>query len=164
MSSELTVGKDRVVLFHYTMRDDAGEVLETTEGGSPQAILYGHGNVLKGLEQALGGLSAGDETKVTLAPAEAFGERREDWTQRLSKKYFPPRLRLRPGTVVRLQTDHGPRTVTVLKVGHKMVDVDLNSPFAGQTLHFDLAVVDVREPEPEELAHGHVHGPGGHQH
>lgn len=164
MSSELHVEKDRVVLFHYTMRNDAGEVLETTDGGAPQAVLYGHGNVLKGVEQALAGLAPGDETRVTLAPEDAFGERRQDWTQRLSKKYFPPRLRLRPGAVVRLQTEQGPRTVTVLKVGHKMVDVDLNNPFAGQTLHFDLSVVDVREAEPGELAHGHVHGPGGHEH
>ena len=164
MNSELFVGKDRVVLFHYTMRNDAGEVLETTEGGAPQAILFGHGNVLKGVEKALEGKAPGDETSVTLAPDDAFGERREDWIQRLSKKYVPPRLRLRPGMTVRLQTEHGPRTVTVLKIGHKMVDVDLNSPYAGQTLHFDLAVVDVREAEPEELAHGHVHGPGGHAH
>lgn len=164
MNSELIVGKGRVVRFHYTMRNDAGEVLETTEGGAPQAILFGHGNVLKGVEKALEGKAPGDETSVTLAPEDAFGERREDWIQRLSKKYFPPRLRLRPGMTVRLQTEHGPRTVTVLKIGHKMVDVDLNSPYAGQTLHFDLAVVDVRDAEPEELAHGHVHGPGGHAH
>jgi FKBP-type peptidyl-prolyl cis-trans isomerase SlyD len=164
MNSELVVEKDRVVLFHYTMRNDAGEVLESTAGGAPQAILFGHGNVLKGVEKALAGKAPGDETSVTLAPADAFGERREDWTQRLSKKYFPPRLQLRPGMTVRLQTEHGPRTVTLLKIGHKMVDVDLNSPFAGQTLHFDLSVVAVREAEPAELAHGHVHGPGGHAH
>jgi FKBP-type peptidyl-prolyl cis-trans isomerase SlyD len=164
MSKELVAEEGRVVLFHYTMRNDAGDVLEATDDGTPQAILFGHGNVLKGVERALQGLGPGDGTSVTLAPEDAFGERREDWTQRLSKKYFPPRLRLRPGMTVRLQTGEGPRTVTVLKVGHKMVDVDLNSPFAGQTLHFDLSVVEVREAQPEELAHGHVHGPGGHDH
>jgi FKBP-type peptidyl-prolyl cis-trans isomerase SlyD len=65
---------------------------------------------------------------------------------------------------VQLQTEKGPRSVTILKVGNKVVDVDLNHPFAGQTLTFDLEVVEVREAAPEELSHGHVHGPGGHHH
>ena len=164
MSSELTIEKDRVVRFHYTVRNEAGEALETTENGQPQAILYGHGSVPQGIEEALAGHAGGDELSVTLAPAEAYGERRDDWTQRVSKKYLPKNRRVQAGTAVVLQTDQGPRLVTVVKVGHKVVDVDLNHPFAGLTLRFDLKVVEVREASPEELSHGHVHGPGGHQH
>ncbi len=164
MSTELTVEKDRVVRFHYTVKDEAGEALETTEGGHPQAILYGHGSVPAGVEAALAGHKAGDEVSVTLAPAEAYGERREDYTQRISKKYLPKNRRVQPGTAVVLHTEQGPRLVTVIKVGHKVVDVDLNHPFAGRTLQFELTIVEVREASEEEVAHGHVHGPGGHQH
>jgi len=164
MNTELTIQKDRVVQFHYTVRDEAGEVLETTEDGQPQAILYGDGSVLKGIEDALAGHVSGDEITVNLAAEDAYGERREDWTQRVSKKYMPKGQRLQPGMSVRLHTDEGPRSVTIVKVGHKMVDVDLNHPFAGRALKFDLSVVEVREASEEELAHGHAHGPGGHHH
>jgi FKBP-type peptidyl-prolyl cis-trans isomerase SlyD len=164
MSAEMTIEKDRVVHFHYTVRDDGGEILETTEGRQPQPILYGHGSVPKGIEEALAGHVSGDQVAVRLAPEEAYGERRENWTKRVSKKHLPRTGRLRPGMTVRLQTEQGPRTVTVVKVGHTVVDVDLNHPLAGRALNFELSVIDVREASPEEIAHGHVHGPGGHQH
>ena len=164
MSTDLTVEKDRVVLFHYTLRNADGAVLESTDGGQPQAVLYGRGGLIRGVEEALAGRAAGEAFTVTLGPEQAFGERREDWAQRVSKKYLPRSARPRPGTVIRLQTDEGPRLVTVIKVGNKFLDVDLNHPYAGQTLTFDLAVVEVREATAEELSHGHAHGPGGHHH
>jgi len=164
MSAEMIIEKDRVVHFHYTVRDDANEILETTEGRQPQPILYGHGNVPKGIEEALAGHVSGDQVTVKLAPEDAYGERRENWTERVPKKYLPKGRRLQPGMTVRLHTEQGPRTVTVVKVGHTVVDVDLNHPLAGRALNFELSIVDVREATAEELAHGHVHGPGGHHH
>jgi FKBP-type peptidyl-prolyl cis-trans isomerase SlyD len=65
---------------------------------------------------------------------------------------------------VSLHTEQGARSVTITKVGNKVVDVDLNHPFAGKALSFALDVVEVREAAPEEISHGHVHGPGGHHH
>ena len=164
MSSELTVAKDRVVRFHYLIRDTAEAELESTFDGEPLAILQGHGNILKGVEGALEGHCAGERISVTLTAEDAYGERRDNWTQRVSKKYLPKTPKLTPGMTVALHTEQGARSVTVLKVGNKVVDVDLNHPFAGKALIFDLEVVEVREPAPEELAHGHVHGPGGHHH
>ena len=164
MSSELIVAKDRVVRFHYLIKDASGAELESTFDNEPLAVLQGHGNVLKGLEATLEGCSTGDRVSVTLAAEDAYGERRDDWTQRVSKKYLPKLPKLKTGMTVQLHTEQGARSVTVLKVGNKVVDVDLNHPFAGQSLTFDLEVVEVREAVPEELSHGHVHGPGGHQH
>ena len=160
----LTVARDRVVRFHYVIRDEAGTELETTRGGEPLAVLQGRGNVLRGVEQALEGRVAGERLEVTLPPEQAFGARRDDWTQRVPKKYFPDARRLKPGEATVLRTQEGPRPVTVVKVGSKVVDVDLNHPRAGLTLTFDLEIVEVREATPEEIAHRHVHGPGGHQH
>jgi FKBP-type peptidyl-prolyl cis-trans isomerase SlyD len=164
MSIELTADQDHVVRFHYELRDASGTLLESTRDGEPVAVLQGHGNVLRGIEDALRGHRAGDRVSVTLEPAQAYGPRRDDQTRRLSKKYFANPARLKPGMQTRLQTEQGPRTVTVLKVGGKMVDVDLNHPLAGKTLSFELELVDVREATAEELAHRHVHGPGGHHH
>lgn len=163
MSSKLTVARDRVVRFHYTITDAEQNELESTHNGDPMAILYGHGNVLKGVETALEGASEGDRLSVSLSAADAYGERREDWTQRVSKKYLP-KGRHQPGMVVQLHTEQGARPVTIIKVGNKVVDVDLNHPFAGKDMTFDLDIVEIREAAAEEISHGHVHGPGGHHH
>ena len=160
----LTIRRDRVALFHYSIRDESGSEIESNRDGAPAAVLYGRGGTLRGVEQALAGRVAGDRFDVRVPPELGFGVRRDDWTERVSKRYFQKNTRLKPGMVVSLRTETGMRTVTVVKVGGKMVDVDLNHPMAGATLDFDIEVVDVREATPEELSHGHVHGPGGHHH
>ena len=106
---------------------------------------------------------AGDSFGVDVAAADAYGERRDGLTQRVPKKHFGNQ-RLVPGQQVVLQTNFGPRAVTIQKVGMSVVDVDLNHPMAGKDLHFDVEIVDVREASPEEIEHGHVHGEGGHHH
>lgn len=65
---------------------------------------------------------------------------------------------------VQINTNHGPRDVTVVKAGLKTIDVDTNHPLAGRTLNFEIEVLDVRDATAEEIAHGHAHGAGGHQH
>jgi FKBP-type peptidyl-prolyl cis-trans isomerase SlyD len=164
VSEPLTIDGDRVVTLHCESRDESGQVLETTRGGEPLVVLVGHRALLRGLEEALEGYASGARVEVTLPPERAYGHRREGQVQRISKKNFAAPARLRPGSVTRVRTEQGPRAVTVVKVGGKVVDVDFNHPYAGMTLHFDLEVLDVREASREEIAHGHVHGPGGHRH
>lgn len=164
MNDALTADKDRVVHFHYVLRDQKGQQVESSRPGDPAAALIGHGGLMAGLENALNNRSAGEQFEITLGAQDAFGERREDWTQRVSKKYLAKAARLKPGIQTKIQTDSGPRVVTVLKVGGKFVDVDLNHPLAGQSITFDVEVVEVRDATAEELSHGHVHGAGGHHH
>ena len=116
------------------------------------------------MEQALTGRAAGDRFSITLEPTEAYGPRRDDAKQRVSKKYFADPKRLRPGLITQLRTEQGERSVMIIKVGVKMVDVDLNHPLAGRTLTFDIEVVDVREATAEEISHGHAHGPHDNHH
>ena len=156
----MKIEKDRVVRFHYTVAEPGQPALETSREGEPLALLYGHGGIIPGLEAAMAGREAGESSEVSVAPAEAYGERREGLTQRVPRKHFK-NARLHPGMQVVLPTDAGPRAMTVLKVGMSVVDVDLNHPMAGKTLEFAVDVVDVREASAEELAHGHVHGEGG---
>lgn len=154
--------KDKVVTFHYQLTDSGGEPIDRSHENEPLAILFGHGAIIPGLEQALAGHVAGDRFDVVVPPEQAYGLRRDDYTQRVPKKYFRDGDRLRPGVMTVLSTKDGHRTVTVLKVGSSVIDVDLNHPMAGKTLHFAIEIVDVRDPTVEELEHGHVHGPGGH--
>ena len=164
----MKIEKDRVVQFHYTVNErsahEAGEeAIESSKDREPLAILIGHGNIIPGLEKAMEGKAAGESFSADVPAAEAYGEVREGLTQRVPKKHFGEQ-RLAPGMQVVLNTNVGPRAVTIQKVGMSVVDVDLNHPMAGKDLHFDIEVVDVREASPEELEHGHVHGEGGHHH
>ncbi|MFC5570610.1 peptidylprolyl isomerase [Lysobacter yangpyeongensis] len=159
----MKIEKDRVVSFHYTVSEQGQEPLESSFGRDPLVILVGHGNIIPGLEQAMEGKAAGDKFEVDVAAADAYGEKRDGLSQRIPKKHFGNQ-RLEPGMQVILQTNFGPRAVTIQKVGMSVVDVDLNHPMAGKDLHFAIEIADVREASAEEIEHGHVHGEGGHHH
>jgi FKBP-type peptidyl-prolyl cis-trans isomerase SlyD len=160
----MQVEKDKVVFFHYRLNDEAGNEIEDSHDRKPMAILFGHRNIIAGLEKAMDGRAAGDRFSVAVAPEDGYGQRRENFTQRVPKKYFPDPEHLRPGMTSNLRTQEGYRTVIVIKVGSSVVDVDLNHPMAGKTLNFDVEITDIRDASPEELEHGHVHGDGGHEH
>jgi len=159
----MKIAKDSVVRFHYTVSEVGQESLESSKDREPLAILYGHGNIIPGLETAMLDREAGESFGVDVAAADAYGEKRDGLSQRVPKKHFGAQ-KLEPGMQVVLQTNFGPRAVTIQKVGMSVVDVDLNHPMAGKDLHFDVEIIDVREASAEELEHGHVHGDGGHHH
>ena len=159
----MKIEKNSVVRFHYTVSEPGQPPVETSRDREPLAILVGHGNIIPGLEAAMMDKAEGDTFEVTVAPEEAYGERRENFVQRVPKKHFR-NARLKPGQQVVLETSMGPRAVTVVKVGATVVDVDLNHPMAGKTLQFDVEIVGVRAAEQVEIDHGHVHGEGGVEH
>ncbi len=159
----MKVEDNKVVQFLYELKDEQQAVLESTKEG-PVAYLHGCNNMMAGLENALSGKCVGDKFSVTLAPEEAYGERIEGSLQRVPVKHLQGAKKWKPGMVATVQTEQGQRQVTIVKVGKFMVTVDSNHPFAGKTLTFDLEVVGIRDASDEEIAHGHAHGVGGHQH
>ncbi|HEY6544428.1 MAG TPA: peptidylprolyl isomerase [Dokdonella sp.] len=166
MELQVKVEQNKVVSFHYTVTDGGSEPVDSSrERGEPLTILVGHGNIIAGLENALLGRSAGERFEVSVAPADGYGEWRANFTQRVPKKYFQDADNLRPGDSTVLNTrEAGPRMVVVHKIGSSVIDVDLNHPLAGKTLQFDVEITDVRDATPEEIAHRHAHGSGGHEH
>ena len=161
----MQIEKNKVVSFHYALTVNGDAVDSSRERGEPMSVLVGNGGIIEGLEKALIGHDSGDSFSVSIPPAEAYGMREEGRTQRVAKKYFPDANRLKVGGVTVLTEQGGQqRQVSVIKVGSSIVDVDLNHPLAGQTLDFDIEITDVRDAAPEEIDHGHVHGPQGHQH
>lgn len=152
-----------VVRFHYSVSEPGQEPIESSRDRDPLTVMIGHGNIIPGLETAMKGREAGEKFEVTVSPDEAYGERREGMMQRVPRKHFK-NAKLVPGMQVVLPTAMGPRAMTVRKVGMSVVDVDLNHPMAGKSLSFDVEILDVREANAEEIAHGHVHGEGGVQH
>jgi FKBP-type peptidyl-prolyl cis-trans isomerase SlyD len=159
----MQVARDAVVLIHYTLKNDAGEILDSSSGNDPLAYLHGGGNIIPGLEEALEGKVAGDKVNATIPAAKAYGEVEPGLIQQVPKRAFQTG-EIRPGMTFTAQTEHGPQRVVVTRVAGDMVTVDGNHPLAGQTLHFDVEITEVRAATAEELEHGHVHGAGGHHH
>jgi len=160
----VNIGPDSVVTFHYTLRNAAGEELETSRDGDPTLYLHGADNIIPGLENAMVGKAAGDSFTAEVSPAEGYGERDASRVQRVPEKHLIYRGKLEPGMMVLLNTNEGRMPVTVVKAGRHSVDIDTNHPLAGETLTFDIEIVEVREATEDEKAHGHAHGPGGHHH
>jgi FKBP-type peptidyl-prolyl cis-trans isomerase SlyD len=158
------VEKNRVVTIHYTLRDEQGAVIDSSNGRAPLSYLHGKGNIIPGLEQALVGKAAGDKLDVTVAPEQAYGRRDERLVQTVARKLFGEIAELKPGMQVRASGRQGARLVNVVRVERDFVTVDGNHPLAGRTLRFALEVTEVRKATHEEVSHGHVHGPAGHAH
>ena len=160
----MPVEKNKVVSIDYTLTNPQGEVLDTAKGGEPLSYLDGVGQIIPGLETALEGKSQGDAVQAVIPPEHAYGARSDNLVQDVPRQAFAGVQTVVPGMQVQAQTSAGARVVTVVGVGDDTVKVDANHPLAGVTLHFDVNVVDVRDATPEELSHGHAHGPGGAHH
>ena len=160
----MQVARDSVVLIHYTLTNDAGEVLDSSANGEPLAYIHGGGGIISGLEEALAGKVVGDKLKVAVPAAKAYGEQDAELIQQVPKRAFQGVGEVKAGMRFTAQTENGPRQVVVTRVTGDMVTVDGNHPLAGQTLNFDVEITEVRAASEEELAHGHVHGAGGHHH
>jgi FKBP-type peptidyl-prolyl cis-trans isomerase SlyD len=160
----MAITNKSVVSFQYTLYNSDGEALETSAANEPSVYLHGANNIIRGLEAAMAGREAGEKFEVELSPEQAYGPRLESQEQRVPVKHLLYRGKLKAGMTVQLNTDQGRRSVTVRKVGRHSADIDGNHPLAGLPLRFAITIVDIRPATAEELAHGHAHGPGGHEH
>ncbi len=160
----MNIQHSTVVQIDYTLTDDRQQVIDSSAGGEPLTYLHGHGNLIPGLEKELEGRKVGEAFKISIPPGEAYGERDERKRQTVPRSAFQGIDRIEPGMRFRASGPEGEEAVLVLSVSEKEVVVDGNHPLAGQTLHFDVTVRGVRAATEEEVAHGHVHGPGGHHH
>jgi FKBP-type peptidyl-prolyl cis-trans isomerase SlyD len=161
----MTIAQHKVVTIHYKVSDsESDEVIDSSENAEPMTYLHGAQNIIPGLEQALEGKAVGDELEVVVEAADAYGERSDDRIQQVPMEAFQGMEKVEPGMAVTAQTDQGQINLVITEVNGDMVTVDANHPLAGKSLKFEVSVEDVRDASEEEMAHGHVHGPGGHEH
>lgn len=160
----MTIKPQSVVAIHYNLTDDDGIELDSSRDQNPLTYLHGGGNIIPGLERALLGRQAGDKLQVRVPAADAYGEFVDDMVQSVPLSAFGDDAEIEVGMRFRANTEQGDLSVVVTGIEGDLVTVDGNHPLAGKNLHFNVEVVAVREASAVELAHGHVHGPGGHQH
>lgn len=154
----LMIGDKMVVSMHYTLTDNDGKVLDSSEGAEPLSYLHGAGNIIPGLETALIGKVADDELKVTVEPKEGYGELIPELIQKVNKSAFEGVDNLEPGMAFEAQGPDGQvQRVVISAVEGDEVTVNGNHPLAGVTLNFDVKIVGVRDATEEEITHGHVH-------
>ena len=155
------IEQDTVASVHYTGTfPDSGEEFDSSRGGEPLTFLVGHKGMILGFEREVMGAGVGDTRSFTLEPEDAYGMPSEDNVAEVPRVQFPQEMPLDLGMM--LMSDGGP--FRIVAITDDTVRCDFNNPMAGKTLHFEVEVMDVRAATPDELAHGHAHGPGGHHH
>ena len=159
------IAKNSVVSVSYTLTDDAGKVLDSSDGSKPMMYLHGSGDIVPGLEKALEGKGAGEAMKVRVEPAEAYGEVIENGVKTIERAAFEGVDVVEVGMAFEAQAPDGSaQHIMVTKVEGDNVTIDINHPLAGVALNFDVKIVSVRDATKEELEHGHTHEGDGHSH
>jgi FKBP-type peptidyl-prolyl cis-trans isomerase SlyD len=153
----LTMADGRIGIIHYTMRNQAGDVLDASVGGGPLVYLHGHRNIVPGLEQALVGKSGGDTLDVFVAPSDGYGEKQGEGPQRIRRNKLPSNVDIHVGMPLHGQDDDGNMfSIWVTAAKGAWVWIDINHPLAGETLHFEVEVLSVRAATEAELEQGHA--------
>jgi FKBP-type peptidyl-prolyl cis-trans isomerase SlyD len=159
----MKITKDMVVEMFYTLKNDQGEVVDTNVGHDPMVYLHGHQQIVPGLEEALEGKEKGCKINTTVSPEKGYGNRSEEMVQVVDRQMFGGQD-VQPGMQFHAESNGHPILITVAEVNGEEIKIDGNHPLAGENLHFVVEVAGIREASEEEIAHGHVHGPGGVQH
>jgi FKBP-type peptidyl-prolyl cis-trans isomerase SlyD len=159
----MKIADKKAVSIEFTLKDDKGEVMETSVGKDPLWYLHGEGNLVPGLEKALTGKEPGETVDVTLPPADAYGDRSDKEIRKIPLRKIKAQ-KIQVGARYQVDAGHGLQVAVVQAVSGDYATVDLNHPLAGHTLHFIVKVVEVRDATEEELQHGHVHDAHAHGH
>ena len=160
----MTITDNKVVQMHYELKNDQGEVLDSSKGKDPMAYIHGKGNIIPGLEKELLNKTKGDKINAVVGPAQAYGIKDDQKIFKVGKDQFQGDGDLQVGMQIQAESQGRMEVGTVENIEDKEVTLNFNHPLAGETLHFDVEVVEVRDATEEELSHGHVHGEGGHDH
>lgn len=156
----MLIANDKAVTLHYTLTNSAGEVLDSSVDGEALVYLHGQGNIISGLENALSGKAVGDKFNVSIPPQDAYGELLEDRVQVVAREMFAGIDHLEVGMQFHAEVSDGNGIVTIVAIDGDKITLDGNHPLAGETLIFDVEVLDIRDATAEELSHGHIHGAG----
>lgn len=146
----MKIENGKVVDIHYTLKNSAGKVLDSSEGNEPLQFIFGSGMIIKGLERELKGKKIGDKLLITVAPEDAYGVRSEKHISKVPLNQFDNAKNVQVGARFQIGGQGG-TIAEVIAVDAESVTVDTNHPLADQTLHFDVEVMALRAATVEEL-------------
>ena len=156
------VTHNHVITLHYQLKDDNEVILDKSyDSEEPMVYLHGHRQMIRGFEAAIKDAVVGEKRAFTVMPADGYGLRNVNNTQRIPVKYLKHEGKLSAGQSINVNTENGIKPGTIIKLGKFNADVDMNHPLAGKILHFEIEIIDIRAATEQETSHGHVHGSGG---
>jgi FKBP-type peptidyl-prolyl cis-trans isomerase SlyD len=162
----MQIQKDRVAVITYVLKDAEGELIQETTKEQPFAFIHESGQVLPAFDTNLAGKTAGDNFEFHLSSENAYGSYDPGRLQELPAQIFAeaPQEYMKVGVSLPMEVEGHTVFGTITEITDQTVKMDFNHPLAGKDLHFAGEILEVRDATKEELAHGHAHGPGGHQH
>lgn len=160
----MKIANQAVVSIEYTVSDEDGTLIDSSEDSGPMAYIQGTGAIIPGLEAKLEGKEKGAHFELVVGPEDGYGVRDEELVESFPKRQFEDPELLEVGMQFELESEDGPTVVSIVGLDNDEVVVDGNHPLAGLTLKFVVTVIEVRKATKEELQHGHAHGPDGHHH
>jgi len=141
------------VAFDYKLALDSGEEIDRSSEGKPLGFITGSDQIIPGLEKAMMGMTIGDSSKISVEPEDAYGQAKPELFQDVPRNQFPADIEPKPGMTFQAQGPQGPIAINIKEIkDENTVVIDLNHPLAGKKLHFDINIVEVREPTAEELS------------
>jgi FKBP-type peptidyl-prolyl cis-trans isomerase SlyD len=141
------------VAFDYTLTLDSGKEVDSSSEGQPLDFITGSGQIIPGLEKAMMGMTVGDSLNISVEPEDAYGQINPALFQDVPRTQFPGDLELQPGMTFQAQGPQGPMVISIKEIkDDDTVTIDLNHPLTGKRLHFNVNIVEVREPTAEELS------------
>ena len=158
------ITKNTVVSLSYQLKNAEGKELDRADPEKPLSYLHGHNQIVPGLEKALEGLAAGDKKDIDLSPQEGYGDVIPDLRLKLPRSKFPEDMKILPGIQFEATLGENNHIFTIVEEEGDNVKIDGNHPLAGESLHFSVEVLKIREATQEEIEHGHSHDQGGGHH
>lgn len=156
---------NQVVTINFTLKDEDGNVIESTTKEQPFSFISGNQQILPKLENQVSSMLIGSKKTIVLEPEEAYGVYKDTSIQTVKRNDFPEGTKLEIGLGFVADTPEGQQLPFVIKtIENDDITIDFNHPLAGHTLTFDIELLELREATKDELAHGHVHGGNGHHH
>jgi FKBP-type peptidyl-prolyl cis-trans isomerase SlyD len=161
----MPINVQRVIKFNYTLRDEQGNILDSTEKSGALSFLTGSGQIIPKLEEELSVMLIGSKKNIHIDAEDAYGEYESEAIQTVKRTEFPEDMNLEVGQSYYANTpDGGQMPFLIKEIKDGEIIIDFNHPLAGVNLDFDVHLLDVRDATQEEISHGHAHGAEGHHH
>ena len=148
----MKIEKDKFVSIHYTLRDEAGDIIDTSDGRDPLDYIHGASQIIPGMERALEGREAGEDISVVVEPEDGYGKRDESLVYEVPREQFEGLDVIEVGMCFQVNSGDGPLLMNVVGVEENSITLDGNHPLADMRLSFNVSILNVREATREELA------------